>query len=195
MPEDWIMLLALGAMLGSAIVTQLRLEYAYEVRDVASGIIPVPPTIFEDVYKAVRGIFAQVMLTQIGIYAIKLSCLIFFYRLGGRITEYLVHWWFVAIVTLACFAVSLGLFEYRCSLSSLDVVLSECSSKADINRMWRSAMISCVADAFSDVLRKAFVGDVFFFWITEQRADSVFPQSSVSPSPFSGILPSPCARG
>lgn len=151
------MLVALGAMLGSSIVTQLRVEYAYEVRDVAGGVIPVPPTILDDAYRAVRGIFAQVMLTQFGIYAIKLGCLFFFYRLGGKITEYLVHWWFVAITTLACFAIAMGLFEYKCTFSSLEVVIAECTSKDDTKRLWRNAIISCVADAFSDVLRKASV--------------------------------------
>lgn len=59
MPEDWVMLVA---MLGSSIVIQLLLEYAFEIGDLAGGA-PPPPAVLDDVHKAVRGLFAQIMIT------------------------------------------------------------------------------------------------------------------------------------
>lgn len=152
MPEDWIMLIVLGMLMGCAIVAQLRLHYVYIMEDVGNGLIPMPPTFMEDVPKALYGVFAQGLLGTIGIYAVKLSFLLFFYRLGNQITSYLIFWWCVALITLASFGVNMGLLEYKCMLSGLEVIFFECTSKADIAREWRNMIIYCTLDAFTDVL-------------------------------------------
>ncbi|KAK0736792.1 hypothetical protein B0T21DRAFT_289165 [Apiosordaria backusii] len=146
------MLIVLGMILASAIVAQLRLHYVYMMEDVGNGLIPMPPTFMEDVPKALLGVFAQGLLGSIGVYAVKLSFLLFFYRLGNQITSYLVFWWCVALVTLASFGVTMGLLEYKCMLSGLEVIFFECTSKTDIAREWRNMIIYCTLDAFSDVL-------------------------------------------
>ncbi|KAK4171532.1 hypothetical protein QBC36DRAFT_199132 [Triangularia setosa] len=146
------MLVVLGMVMGTAINAQLRLHYVYIMEDVGNGLIPMPPTFMEDVPRALHGVFAQGLLGTIGIYAVKLSFLLFFYRLGNQITFYLIFWWCVALITLISFGVNMGLLEYKCMLSGLEVIFFECTSKADIRREWRNMIIYCTLDAFTDVL-------------------------------------------
>lgn len=152
MPEDWIMLVALGIQLASACVAQLRLNYVYTMEDVSNGLIPVPSTFLEDIPLGLHGMFIQGVLSITGIHAVKLSFLIFFYRLGHRITEYLILWCIVAFVALASYGISMGLLEYKCVLSSLDVVFSQCTTKVEIERQWRYMITYCTVDAVSDIL-------------------------------------------
>lgn len=151
MPEDWIMLAVLGIQLGSACVAQLRLQYVYTMEDVANGLIPVPSTFLEDIPLGLHGMFIQGVLSITGIHAVKLSFLIFFYRLGHRITEYLILRCIVAFVALASYGISMGLLEYKCVLSSLDVVFSQCTTKVEIERQWRYMITYCTVDAVSDI--------------------------------------------
>jgi hypothetical protein len=149
------MLLVLGINLGTAIVAQLRLHLIYEMEDVGNGLIPIPPTFLEDVPKALRGVFAQAILCITGIYIIKAGFLIFFYRLGHKITKYLIFWWIVALITLASYGITMGLVEYKCTLSSVDVIFFQCTSKEDIAREWKNMIAYCTVDAVSDVLSKS----------------------------------------
>ena len=148
------MLAVLGIQLASACVSQLRLHSVYLMEDVSNGLALPPPTFLDDVTTALHGMFIQGVLTITGIHAVKLSFLIFFYRLGGQITEYLVLWGVAAFVSFASYAISMGLLESRCTLSPLDVVFSECTTQAAVDRQWRYMIAYCTIDAVSDFLSK-----------------------------------------
>ncbi|KAK3329236.1 hypothetical protein B0H66DRAFT_609958 [Apodospora peruviana] len=150
--EDYLMLFTLGILLGSAIVSQLRLQYVYIMEDVGNGLIPIPATFMLDVPKALVAVFSETVICSIGIYAVKVNFLLFFRRLHGQLTQYLVFWWIVLAITIGCFAVSVAFLEYKCTLSGLDVIFVECTSKADIAREWRNVIMSCSLDAFTDIL-------------------------------------------
>lgn len=192
MPEDWLMGVVLGIQLATAVVAQLRLDLVYEIEDVGNGLIQPPPTFLEDVPKGLHGVFAQAILCVTGIYAIKMSFLIFFYRLGHHITKYLVLWWIVAIITIASYGITMGLVEYKCMLSDVEVIFFQCTSKEDIAREWRNMIAYCSIDAVTDVLSKGPPGTVKSL---PKRPPLTSPtQSSFSPSTFFGTSVSACAR-
>ncbi|KAK4247234.1 hypothetical protein C7999DRAFT_14670 [Corynascus novoguineensis] len=146
------MLAALAIQLAAACIAQLRLPYVYMLEDVSNRSIPMPPTFLDDVPKALHGIFIQGILSITGVHAVKLSFLLFFRRLGRQMPKYMIFWWFVAFVTLASYAVSIALVEYKCMLSSLDVVFFECTANGETARQWTYMIAYCTIDAASDVL-------------------------------------------
>ncbi|KAH6847735.1 hypothetical protein B0I37DRAFT_150748 [Chaetomium sp. MPI-CAGE-AT-0009] len=152
LPEDWIMMVALGIQLAAACVAQLRLHYVYMLEDVSNGSIPMPSTFLEDVPKALHGIFIQGILSITGVHAVKLSFLLFFHRLGRQIPKYILFWWFVAFVTLASYGISIALIEYKCMLSSLEVIFFECTANGETARQWTYMVAYCTIDAASDLL-------------------------------------------
>ncbi|KAK4206356.1 hypothetical protein QBC37DRAFT_300964 [Rhypophila decipiens] len=151
--EDYLILFVLGIILGCAIVGQIRLHYVYTMEDVGNGLTTViPPTFFEDIPKALIAVFSEAVMCTVGIYAVKLNFLLFFHRLGGQIQQYLIFWWVVLVITVGCFATTVALFEYKCTLSDIIVIVTECTSKTDIAREWRNVILTCSLDAFTDVL-------------------------------------------
>ncbi|KAH6615964.1 hypothetical protein B0J18DRAFT_293457 [Chaetomium sp. MPI-SDFR-AT-0129] len=152
LPEDWVMMVALALQLAAAIVAQLRLSYVYELEDVSNQIIPMPETFIDDVPKALHGIFIQGILSITGVHLVKLSFLLFFYRLGSAITQYRIFWRCVAFVTLASYAISIALIEYKCMLSDLQVIFFECTANGETARQWTYMVAYCTIDAASDVL-------------------------------------------
>ena len=152
MPEDWTMLAALGMQLAAACVAQLRLHHVYTMEDVSNGVIPVPSTFMDNMRMGLHGMYIQGVLSITGIHAVKLSFLIFFFRLGRHVTEHLVLWCIASFVSLASFAISLGLLESKCTLSSLEVVILECTTKAAVDRQRSYTIAYCTIDAVSDIL-------------------------------------------
>jgi hypothetical protein len=148
------MMVALGIQLAAACVAQLRLHYVYMLEDVSNGAISMPSTFLEDVPKALHGIFIQGILSITGVHAVKLSFLLFFHRLGRQIPKYIMFWWFVAFVTLASYAISIALIEYKCMLSSLAVIFSQCNANGETARQWAYMIAYCTIDAASDLLSK-----------------------------------------
>ncbi|KAL2192380.1 hypothetical protein P885DRAFT_47832 [Corynascus similis CBS 632.67] len=146
------MQVTLAIQLAAACIAQLRLPYVYMLEDVSNRSIPMPPTFLDDVPKALHGIFIQGILSITGVHAVKLSFLLFFRRLGRQMPKYMVFWWFVAFVTLASYAVSIALVEYKCMLSSLDVIFFECTANGETARQWTYMIAYCTIDAASDVL-------------------------------------------
>ncbi|KAH6623180.1 hypothetical protein F5144DRAFT_495471 [Chaetomium tenue] len=138
--------------LAAACVAQLRLHYVYMLEDVSNGAIPIPATFVDDVPKALHGIFIQGILSITGVHAVKLSFLLFFHRLGRQIPKYIMFWWFVAFVTLASYAISIALIEYKCMLSSLDVIFFQCTANGETARQWAYMIAYCTIDAASDLL-------------------------------------------
>ncbi|KAK3324472.1 hypothetical protein B0T19DRAFT_231217 [Cercophora scortea] len=170
--EDYLMLFVVCIQLASALVSQLRLDSVYIMEDVGNGSTPMPATFMEDVPNAMVAIFSQSVMCSVGIYAVKMNFLLFFRRLGAHITPYVIVWWVVTVTTIGCFGVTLAFLEYKCTLSGLDVIFFECTSKDNIAREWRNTIMCCSLDAFTDVLSKF----------------------SAFPSAFFGAYVCPCGR-
>lgn len=52
-----------------------------------------------------KGSIAVLFLFYVGLWTIKMSFLVFFYRLGEQVTYYRVSWWILTTVTVASGAV------------------------------------------------------------------------------------------
>jgi len=152
--EDYIMAFALFLVLGYSISTQMFVQYVYMMLDVGTGT-PPPPTIMGDMVKGFRYILVANLLSYVGIYAVKFSFLVFFHRLGGELSKYVLMWRVVTGTTALFFIATVALQEYKCTLSSVAWIARECTKK-DFIAYSRGKTIALVTmNAFSDVLSKS----------------------------------------
>ncbi|KAK3331781.1 hypothetical protein B0T19DRAFT_456129 [Cercophora scortea] len=137
--DDYLMIFALAVQLGLCLVTQLLLDYIHTFEDFGDGmgLVPVPAV------SLIRGAFAQAILCWVGIYTIKMNFLVFFFRIGRKLREYLIFWWVVTAVTAGSFIVTIGLLNYKC------INGGNCIGDPVFEVQW---IFSCVADIVTDFL-------------------------------------------
>jgi len=148
------MIVVLLLVLGTAIISQLYLDYTYLVADVGTGRALPSPSFVEDLVTSLRSLGANILICHIGVYCIKANFLIFFYRLGSNLTKYRICWWIVAVVTMASFVVTMAMMEYKCTMGSLEVMLVECNQPSYLVRQWWNLIVPCILDAATELLSK-----------------------------------------
>ncbi|KAK8017347.1 hypothetical protein PG993_013673 [Apiospora rasikravindrae] len=80
--------------------------------------------------------------------SIKLSFLVFFYRLGRPIHFFRYVWWVVLFVTVGTYLASVGNVNYKCLVGTVEQITVECQS--DYELKWTGATLK--ANAALDVL-------------------------------------------
>jgi len=113
------------------------------------------------------------MLALVGILAVKINFLLFFKRLGTQITTYLVFWYIVLFITVACGATNFGLIDYKCIFGSYKYIAMTCSKRQSLRRYLDFQIISVVLDVFSDVLSKSH--EVLFIVNSANASSHFFP--------------------
>lgn len=154
LPEDWLMLLALGMLLSVTALGQVYLKDIYMLRAVTGGDVKFDPEFPEIAQRALRSFGVTMLLTYLGIWAIKLNFLLFFRRLIIRITSYLVFWWVVFIIIIACGAVSIGTLQYHCLFGPINHIMTVCGQYSNLRQTYTIFKISCIVDVISDVLSR-----------------------------------------
>ncbi|KAI2623108.1 hypothetical protein GGR54DRAFT_596618 [Hypoxylon sp. NC1633] len=150
--DDWLMLASLLLFLVVAIWSQLVLHYVYTETSVLNGKEIPGPDFLDIVHHALQGFGVFFILSCTGLWLIKLAFLVFFYRLGSKITKFMILWWAFLVVTVACYVVVIGTGQYRCLLAPSENILTACaeSSKAADNSAIFKASVAL--DVISDVL-------------------------------------------
>lgn len=154
------MLGALLLILIAAILNQIGLVYLYHMAD---GSFIQRPNFLNETRTGIRLLGVTNALSYIGIWLVKFSFISFFYRLAGRIKEYLIFWWIVVIITLACGAGAFGVGGWSCEFSSLDYIISECVTPSKSAQIYTMFKVSVALDVFPDALSQ-FPGS-FLWWV------------------------------
>lgn len=121
------------------------------------ALSPTPPTDFKPSYLSYfrrysYGANISFMLMYTSLWSVKLSFLLFFYRLGPRlITGIKWHWWSVAVVTMVAYPVTFTTYPYYCSFGTLEQVLSR-YCVAEQNMSFLSIKVNTGLDVGTDVL-------------------------------------------
>lgn len=141
-----VILIALSAFL------QSFLGDMYTITVTASGQF-FPDTLIS----AMRTVGVAMILSTVGIWAIKLNFLAFFRVFGRQIRSYMISWWISLILVVACGFAQLGIIPYRClflNLSSVTVVCPSSSGSDYIYKAYEAAVaIDIVSDAISKTMR------------------------------------------
>lgn len=149
--DDTFVILALILALASAVIWQIFVKYMYEMLAVAYGSQPGPnfATDFEHYSKASA---AVVIFFYSTLWAIKISFLIFFKRLGKNVGRQKLLWWPIFGFTMATYFASIGVIPYNCFMDSLDEVLRNCSTNSATRFQEITIKLNCLWDVLTDFL-------------------------------------------
>ncbi|KAF1961947.1 hypothetical protein CC80DRAFT_463505 [Byssothecium circinans] len=145
------MMFALVLLLSIAALGQVFLVDVYKIVEFENGSI-LPEATFPDTMRhGLRGFGAALTISLVGILAVKINFLLFFKRLRIQITPYLVFWFIVLFITIACGITNIGLMDYKCVFGSFEFIAMNCSQRKALKRYFDFQKISVILDVISDV--------------------------------------------
>lgn len=150
--DDWVMLLALGMLFSVAALGQVYLKDIYMLMAVTKGEMIPGPKFPEEAQRGLRAFGVAMLFSYLGIYAIKLNFLLFFRRLVTKRTSYVIFWWAVLIITIACGTVSIGLMQFHCMFAPINYIMTVCPQYPILRQTYTFFKVSCIVDVASDVL-------------------------------------------
>ena len=127
--DDPLVLFSCVLLLSNTIIWQLFKEDLYLNLAVDAGQVYPPPADFPGRTKRyLRATVAIVTFFYTGLWAIKLSFLVFFKKLGKNVRNQTIIWWSVMAVTCASYFACLGTIDYNCIVKSFMYI--ECEFEA-----------------------------------------------------------------
>lgn len=149
------MLLALAILIAIVAVLQKWLSDIYTLIHVENGISAPGPDFLNQLPAALRADGIVVVLSNIGLWTIKLNFLTFFYRLGHQIRTYRICWWVALVLVVSCGLTVLGLVPYSCMFGSLSHIVVQCATESNVSYIYTVFKASVVIDVLSDVISKS----------------------------------------
>ncbi|KAG8162643.1 hypothetical protein KVR01_007121 [Diaporthe batatas] len=150
--EDWLVAASLALYIPCAVLTQLYLHRMYNMAHAMTGKYVPGPTFVTDMITPLRLAGVNSILITLGLWLIKASFLILFYRLGYRIPRYLYAWWACTIIISACGIVSIALNQYSCMFEDIDTIFATCTQASTLNQVFIKEITASVMDIVSDLL-------------------------------------------
>ncbi|KAK4458328.1 hypothetical protein QBC42DRAFT_276964 [Cladorrhinum samala] len=150
--DDWLMLFALLMLTATAAIQQPTMKLVYELLQVLNEAREPSPTFRRDAKIAARAYGVTYLFYTLGVYAVKLSFLVFFYRLGSRITFYLVLWWGVVLITVGFGAATVGIVNYSCEFGPIDDMMRHCTMPDSLVATFDMFKLSVAMDLVTDAL-------------------------------------------
>lgn len=118
--DDYLVLLAYSTFLVNDIMWQFQLKLVYDAFDAATGRKPYTDGWWIMMKHLHRSMFAASMLCLCCLWAVKLSFLLFFRKLGQRAKDFRVWWRCVLGMTIAAWIISIAVFPFNCFIVHLD---------------------------------------------------------------------------
>lgn len=161
--DDALVILSWFIVLTTAILwhVQQSLSLLYVSYGVAFGGVTPPPYFLSHFTSWLRITFAQTFLNFCALWCIKLSFLAFFRKLGHHVRGQKVLWFVVLGVTIAGWAVSVGVIYYPCTFMTLEKAPGRYSlpvnpSETDLGRLRQTSSWSSDSQELSDPNRSRF---------------------------------------
>ncbi|KAK3900003.1 hypothetical protein C8A05DRAFT_46059 [Staphylotrichum tortipilum] len=150
--SDHMMALALALQLAFAGVGQAFLSDIYLMTRVQNGVVTPGADFLDRMTMGLRADGVMLVLSNVGIWVIKMNFLLFFYRLGRHITVYLVFWWVSVVVVIGCGAAAIGMLPFGCMFGDIMSIITKCSSDESVGGIYTRYKVSVVVDCVSDAL-------------------------------------------
>ena len=115
-------------LLTYAILWEYAADTMYLLVNVGTGLVQPPPDFVDKIALYFHLEIAINLLNTCGIYAVKLSFMLFFKKLGHNVRGQKWLWWYVLLATVAGFAISIGVYDWPCLTSPVSVIISKSSS-------------------------------------------------------------------
>lgn len=125
--DDALVFFAWVLLLTNTVLWQVGKKAMYENIAVSSGQLFPPPVNFaHNSEQYLRRSVAVIIFFYTSLWAIKLSFMIFFKRLGQNVRHQNVVWWTVLAITAASYFACLGDINYKCLVSSFSYLSGKC---------------------------------------------------------------------
>ena len=123
--DDAMVLIACLLLLTNALAWQMSKDDLYEVIAVSSGQLYPPPSDLSTTATAyLRRSVAVIVFFHSGLWAVKLSFMLFFRRLAQNVSGQKVLWWTILVIVVASWLACLGTIHYRCLTGSFEYIES-----------------------------------------------------------------------
>ncbi|KAI1175559.1 hypothetical protein F4777DRAFT_549724 [Nemania sp. FL0916] len=162
--DDYLMIVALLFLTGVAVTGQMFAGNIYTLMGIGRGEEVPGPNFLVETKRSILGFGVQLIFCYAGLWLIKLSFMVFFYRLGKDVTRYLVFWWIVLLFVLGSFAAEIGTVQFKCLFGPIDYVLGVCGETSVIMKTNELYKASVIIDVISDALILCF--PVVILWRT-----------------------------
>ncbi|KAG8533599.1 uncharacterized protein KY384_001339 [Bacidia gigantensis] len=151
--DDWLVLFALVALLANTTLWQVGRHIMYETINIFSGQVLQPRPGFEQrIEKWMHINVAAILLFYSGLWAVKLSFLAFFRRMGSKVRNQKAVWNAVTGITVAAYIVCVAIYPYKCQTSNLTYVIGEMYRPSAIAYYKNVLKVSLAMDVVTDAL-------------------------------------------
>lgn len=113
-------------LLTFTIAWQVEAYFLYWMYDVSNGKALPSEAFFEQYTTFLPFVVVWNYLFYSSLWAVKLSFLIFFRRLGSKTKSHRIWWWVVLLLTIGAWVGCIADIDYPCTLGDLSYILSEC---------------------------------------------------------------------
>ncbi|KAF2806679.1 uncharacterized protein BDZ99DRAFT_448126 [Mytilinidion resinicola] len=150
--DDYLAGFAWFLLLVSACIWDMTIDGMYEVTRVSAGLQQPSANFQHNAHRFLVGSNVALVMFYVGLWTIKLSFLVFFYRLGNQIRRYQIMWWIVTAFTIASGLACVGSIQYHCLSDPFEKVYMNCSKDSAIRFQEVTLKVNCALDVFTDVL-------------------------------------------
>lgn len=123
--DDWLVIGAWLMLLVFSITWQVEIYFLHWMHDVLNGKTLPTEAFYKQYTTFLPFIVAWSYLYYSSIWAVKLSFLIFFRRLGSKVKSQQIWWRVVLLLTVGAWIACVADIDYKCTLGDLDVIQSK----------------------------------------------------------------------
>lgn len=146
------MIIAWGLLLTITTLCTVYAETMYKIIDIGSGrLYPPPPDFPTLAVQSGRSSLAGMLAFTTSLWAVKISFMLFFWRLGvAKVHKLRLHWWVVMVLTVLCYLANFPHIEYLCFVGSYEeLMVHQCDTLLFTMRF------NCALDIITDFLSQS----------------------------------------
>lgn len=142
----WILVLVTSAL------WQWDVDDMYYILNISAGLIAPDANFFPRLVVFARTQFIVQLFFYTTLFAVKLSFLFFFRRLGQRVQGQQYIWWPVLFFSVVSYVVSVGDIQFICELGPAETLVTYCNTDPVTSFSVATLKANCALDVFSDFL-------------------------------------------
>ena len=144
----------------------------YETMSVFAGFQLPGPNFLAHAHRYAKSSLATLLLFYSTLWAIKLSFLIFFRRLGKHARRQKLLWWPIFGLTVTSYLIILGITPYRCLAGSITYLVEKCAAESVVKSNQKIFLCCFIFDVFTDIASKFsfFFFSLFLLIVSELRS-------------------------
>ena len=151
--DDGFVIFAWVLALLTAIDWQIVAGFMYQFIAITRGQLwPPPATFVDDSERYFTGSAVFIIFFYTSLWAVKISFLLFFKRLGLNVRRQKVLWWCVFAFTIATYLSCIGNIQYSCLVVPLAELVKHCSNDWEINFQQTTLKFNCAVDVLTDLM-------------------------------------------